>query len=594
MAATDDRDPNDAPDSAAGPVPYRRPRRGAATPPPTPTAIDDAGCPVKVLGRGGGVYHYISGSGEHREIRDRDHTERVLSALFDGAVDWLVKNFPVYDQAGAVKPGAWHERRARDWLFARCADAGMVDPGFAVRGPGVWAAGDDIVAHCGQSLALYFVDGGSDVIAAGARRPEAFYPAAPALVMPADAAAGCGHGRELEQALALWSWRDQIDRDLVLGWIGAALLGAAPSWRTHLCVTGERGCGKSWLATYIAAALGAQAQASFNNFTEAGLRQAFSGEARAIVLDESEHDAGGRVQAVIGLLRQMSSGLGARAVRGSAGGVSRTFSVNGCAYLSSILHAPLTPQDRSRITVIGLDRLVGDAGGADQALAATVRASDLSPALRARALEGWPRFQLGFAGFRAGLVAAGADARQADQLATLLAGRDLLLSDYPADSDSVAEAVAALAPRLAAITREDEEEGEGALCLQHLLSSPVDLWRSGARQTVGQIVATAFGFGGSIERQALGVIGLKVLGFEAGGTPVLLVANRHVGLERLFDGSRWAGGAWAQALRYVAGAGAWHRAERFAGAISRATAISGRHLPIGSDDHDDNVAETRL
>lgn len=45
--------------------------------------------------------------------------------------------------------------------------------------------------------------------------------------------------------------------DLFVGWIGAAMLGGAPLWRAHLFTTGERGCGKSWLADLYAAGVGA-------------------------------------------------------------------------------------------------------------------------------------------------------------------------------------------------------------------------------------------------------------------------------------------------------------------------------------------------
>jgi hypothetical protein len=65
---------------------------------------------------------------------------------------------------------------------------------------------------------------------------------------------------------------------------------------------------------------------------------------------------------------------------------------------------------------------------------------------------------------------------------------------------------------------------------------------------------------------------------------VLLVARHHVGLDRIFQGTRWSGGVWRQALEDLPGAGTWGTV-RFAGAKSqRCTAVPVNSLPGPNDD----------
>ncbi len=74
------------------------------------------------------------------------------------------------------------------------------------------------------------------------------------------------------------------------GFVGAAMLGGATPWRAHVYALGPYGSGKSWLGELQSAALGAAAHPISNNYTEAGLRQAFTTQSLALILDEAEGD----------------------------------------------------------------------------------------------------------------------------------------------------------------------------------------------------------------------------------------------------------------------------------------------------------------
>lgn len=562
----------------------------SGAPPWEPPAVE--GCPVMPLGHRGGRYWFFSRVGELRSCTAHELTSQAgLLSLFEGRTDWLTAHFAQLGRKGRAT-GEFDPAAAGQFLIDACADpehAGLFDPTLPQRGPGIWRDRDGgLIVHAGT-----YVSFRGAWQRAGLKRDEAVYPAAPAVAPPAKAPAPATTGQRLLEHLRRWRFEQDTGPELVAGWIGQALLGAAPSWRVHAYVVGERGSGKSWLAGLVHAALGGGAHPMLNNFSEAGLRQAFTGEARALVLDEAEHDpASSRVRFVIELLRQMSGGEGARALRGSAGGQAMGFQVTGCAYLSSILHVPLLPADRSRILVLRLLDLPTGADQAEAAAAVSAAVRELeaaSPELRARAVQGWPRFQRTLAAYRKAFMSLGMDPRMADSYGALLAGRDLLIADAVPDEDAAYDEACRFGGLMerAAI---DREEGEGQSCLNRLYTSAAELWRAGDRCTVAQLVmdavkeyaTTPAGAGG---RRPLGAMGQKLgaaglrIAEDAAGEWVLLVANQHVGLERLFDGTRWRDGAWQQALHYLPGARAWPKPERFAGALSRATMVPNALLP---------------
>jgi hypothetical protein len=209
------------------------------------------------------------------------------------------------------------------------------------------------------------------------------------------------------------------------------------------------------------------------------------------------------------------------------------------------------------------------ARAAEQAASAIKAARQLAPGLRTRAIAGWPRFLDTFDLYRAGLVAKCLSGRNADTLATVLAGRDLLLQDQVPDADSIEADLELFAPFMASAD-ELEDEGEGQQCLTHLCSLPFDRWHQGERATVAELI---------IDRRSdlLARIGIKLQKIEDGGG--LLIANQHVGLSRLFEGSKWSDGRWVTALRYLDGAKPLNKTTRFAGISVRATLVPQESLP---------------
>src|SRR5690606_3200834 len=133
--------------------------------------------------------------------------------------------------------------------------------------------------------------------------------------------------------------------------------------------------------------------------------------------------------------------------------------------------------------------------------------------------------------YRTALMNAGSDGRTADQLASLLAGRDILLYDDTPVSDFVEEQlekIAAFIPDASA----QNEESEGQQCLNHLLSSGFDGYRFGERQNIAEIILQAFdGDGGSLKK--LEAIGIKIVNPKTPLKRKVIVANQHAGLEQI-------------------------------------------------------------
>ncbi|BBK44138.1 hypothetical protein STVA_41580 [Allostella vacuolata] len=438
-----------------------------------------------------------------------------------------------------------------------CAAAGLWDDDTPVRSLGVWRHGDQILVHCGDAVRI-----GDDWHPAGRRIGPALYPSAPSIARPSLVPADEATARTLADHLRLWSTKQRAGRTLLYGWIAVGYLGAAPRWRPHFLVSGERGCGKSSLATLVDAALGPQSR-MVNNYTEAGIRQALTNEGRGLVLDEAEGDTD-RVQKLIELLRQMSGGEGVQGLRGTIGHGAQRFSLSGAVYLSAINAPMLEPQDRSRITEVELQPPGTDVGAADRVVQATLWAGERSAALRARAVAGWQRFVDNLGMLRSMLIERGCDGRQADQLGTLLAAGAMMHNDRPLDSDSASVIVDKVEPMIFRLRAEDEEDSDPRRCLAVLMTTQLDHWRGGNKSTVGRVLMDALKTEGTEAREALKTYGLLVkldaLRWREGERevevpgPILVVANSHEALSRFFRDKAWRGGGWARALLRLPGA----------------------------------------
>ena len=524
-------------------------------------------CPVRPLGTRDNTYFFISALGEIIPIRARGgFTRGEIEGLFGGDTTWLKENCKSED--------SWSTPYARVVLICACHKEGIFDPRTQVRGLGVWRNRDGgngiegLITHCGDEVLI-----GGQWQRAGFKHNGAYYIASPRIGRPADKPAGIAEGNALLTGLRNWAFQDDMGAELVCGFVGQALLGEAVDWRAHLLVTAEAGSGKSTMAELIGAAMFPLAHPELTDYSKAGLEQTFTGEARPFVLDEAENRADGRIQAVIELIRQLS-GSGAKGVRGSSGGQSRAFDVNGAAFLCSIVAAPLSPQDASRIVHLDLGKPTGKPKTEYfRDLQRDIR--KMAPAIWSRVLNNFDRYSDSLAHWRKAIIDADGSQREADTYGALLAGRDLLITDELPDHELVSITMERLKPLLERARQATVEESEGNQCLSHLLGSHIRVSGTDHRSVSGIISEVRGKEHPALDlMRALQEHGLKYLPKE----DMLVVANKHPMLDQIYKDTRWGKSAWAKVLPYLDGAGS-RDCLRFSGLASRGVGIPKSHLP---------------
>lgn len=297
-----------------------------------------------------------------------------------------------------------------------------------------------------------------------------------------------------------------------------------------------------------------------NDATEAGLRQSRNDQARPMLIDEFEPDDnaknGSRQDSILALFRRMSGGGGGRISRGGADHSSVSFRSVGAAYVTSINHIHLEPQDRSRFVMLQLDNLPKPASpfkSAEALDSLECSARDLAPKFFKRMLGSSSRWDKTHAAISAEVRLLGFDARQASTAATIVAGRDIALFD----GDIGPERLRDLKPLLLELLDESGDatvESEGQDALNHLMGSKLQL-DHGIKRTVGELVESICSdlpiHEVSDPKQALAREGIYVLSDKE---LVALRTGKTDQISRLYADTKWRNGAHASALLKIEGA----------------------------------------
>jgi hypothetical protein len=548
---------------------------------PPPQGLPE-GCPVTPLGiSDDGTQFYLFDPAQRLQIKQgKDFSRLGILTLFNERWEVLQEYWPrlskVKNEAtGEVDfvPSGWKPERAAEELIAACARRGTLNIADSVRGPGAWRSRDgELILHCGERVLVgraWQTPGeiGGYIYPAHARTP-----------LPSETIAPGGTRGPAAEAVALfeaWQWKNpNVAPHLLLGALGAAKIGGALRWRPTVWLTGDFGTGKSTLLETLCALLGEGGVHTTVDATPAGIWQRTRQSSHPVLIDEAEAEGDPRRMAgMIKLARAACSG--GIVYRGGSEHAPVHFTIQGLFVFGSILIPGLTPQDRSRITVLELEPLAGIKPPAISA----AKLKAMGEALTRRLVDGWPRLAEIFDQYRNALAEHGHRARSADQYGILLACAHILLHDGgELDADYLDIWCERLPP-------EREAAKDHQNCIAHLLTAPIEPFRSGGRRTIAQWIGDALqpeaGQPASANT-ALETYGLSV-GVEpppGDGQPLrrwLYVANAHRGLSQLFEGSHWAGSsgttnAWVQALRRVPGAAPVDK-RRFAGFGSRATRL---------------------
>lgn len=558
-------------------------------------------CPVIPVGTAGGVYFFLTALGELRALKADQVANKHILGLFAPLTKYLEQEWPrrklspVTDQAGKTMKDddgnvltewvttGWDTEKVTMLLMDVAAQCGVWNPREQVRGRGSWIDDDgNLVLHSGNHVLIEgkWVKPG--------RYGGKVYPTAPAMPKPArlegqtggqlapqlmsylrsrgvEIADSAGPGVVMLETFRTWNWsRPDIDPWLLLGWNGAAILGGALDYRPLTWITGDKATGKSGLQKIIGWLHGPNGILQSPDATEAAVRQVLGQQSLPVGIDEAEADADNRkMLALIKLARLAASSQG-NILRGGQDHEGHEFQATSCFLFSSILVPPMPPQDKSRLAVLELGEI--PAGLRDPRFDRR-EIEALGEALRRRLVDRWQVWPKMLDAYRDALIDHGEHrGRSSDQFGTLLAAAQLMLfDDFPADDELRGWA---LRMKVSALSETADQPDNATLCLQHLGSVLVTLDKRNEQRLVSEWIFQAAlprepWAGSDLEvtdhrraaEAALAKIGMRVVPVkDRPGREYLAVANNHQSLARLFEGTVWGGGVWAQALVRVDGA----------------------------------------
>lgn len=562
-------------------------------------------CPVKPLGVNGATYYYLDVHGQLRGLGK--HDAQAILMLFGRLIPQLCWHFPQWSKdpdTGDLrrKPGRFDQTTAAMDMIAACSERGLFDPEGAVRGTGAWSDDDgQLVYHLGDRL----------LIGAEERAPDTWqgriYPAYPPIPhpAPADRITGDPVGQLLD-VIETWCWtRPDLDPELMLGLIGILAFGGALDWRPAFWITGGAGTGKSGLQRLLLHLMGGdKGLVQSTDPTARGIASMLQQSTLPVALDELEPgDTGSHKERdIIQTARVAASG--GRWIRGSSDQKGASGQLRSTFLFSSILiPGVLKSQDLQRIITLSLRPFPAEAKPPDLR-ADTWRKRGAM--IRRLIIDRWPSWARRVELWREACAAEGVTGRDADNWAQTLAMAQMMRS---ADLPSIDE-LRGQARKIARVIAQDRGErgGDHDEMLTWLLTQEYDVFRRGERYTVAQWIQVAAGSPGAppglladqgddalsgnrrraeAANRALAKAMLKVVS-DGKAPPTLFIGNKPVApLAQLFEGSQWAGGAWAQSAARVPGAQASDVSRTLAGVSSRGWEIPLASIPgimAGPDD----------
>ena len=310
-----------------------------ATPAPAPAPAGHFRC----IGFSDETYYFHSTYAGHRVFgwsvgqMDRNHLVQLAP------LQWWELNYAANNGVSWAK--------AQNDLVAGCIAQGIFSKD-KMRGRGAWWDNGHSVLHMGDHL---IIDGErADLDAPGLKYYYCIQKQA-TLTPP-----GTLDRRAILDACESLSWQYPEHGRLLAGWLAIANLCGCLTWRPHIWIVGARGTGKTTVMDLIVARmLCGIAERAASSTTEAGLRQRLKSDARPVVFDEMEGDsdtAQGRVNRILELVRQASSGDNAPILKGTTTGDAQDYLIRSMFCFSSINATLTMASDESRITMLTLEK----------------------------------------------------------------------------------------------------------------------------------------------------------------------------------------------------------------------------------------------
>ena len=430
---------------------------------------------------------------------------------------------------------------AVNYLIATSLLVGVHDPAL-IRGRGAWMDGENCVINVGSHLIV-----NNAKIDFKNFKSKFIYQSGTYLEFSVENPLTKNEANKLIQMLQIIAWDRDVNAYLLAGWCVIAPICGVLKWRPHIWITGAAGTGKSWTMGLIKKMLGNMAISAQGDTTEAGLRQVLNSDARPIMFDEAESEGrvdSERMQKVLSLMRSSSTNEGGDIIKGSAGGSAVAYKIRSCFVYSSIGLAISSAADRSRVSVLGIHKVLDENEAADrwerlQKLHVETISEDWVNRLRARTVMLTPIILKNAKTFSKAAASELGDQRSGDQIGALLAGAYTLFSN---EECTFEQAVKFIKKRDWSEERFSREVKDEVALINHLMDCPAIIENQNntkLERSVGEIIQVAAdivpaeGFD-----KASAEAKIRRMGFKIDGD-FLTVSNKSLFISKCLQGTPW-------------------------------------------------------
>ncbi len=527
-------------------------------------ADEDARREFQILGYNQGSYFYLPrGSSQIVELRAESHTK--LNFLRLAPLQY-------WEASYAGKHGVQWDMAAN--ALIRQAEARGVYDVSRVRGRGAWWDNNRAVLHLGDRLVV----GDTETPIVDVGLGYYVYQAAPPMPVEHSDPLPVDDANTLIDICELVNWERPISARLLAGWATVAPICGALAWRPHIWLTGPAGCGKSWVIDHIIRRmLGEIGIPVLGETTEAGVRQILGHDARPIVFDEAEGSdqrAQIRIQNILALARQASSETGAAIIKGTPGGIAKTYRIRSCFAFSSIGVGLQQHADSTRVTVLSIERR--DDPEKFQKLKVLCADTFTETYVRrfiARSIRLVPVIRQNSETFASAGAAVIGSQRMGDQIGVLLAGAYSLFDEGLIEPQEAREW---LEEQDWSEQKGVQDQNDEQLCLARILEHVVRIPPTHDR-SIAELIKIAFVTSGNQDdkvtqttaEEALWRLGIRI------DQDHFTISNTHTAIAGILAQTTWAHG-WARVLKRIPDAETTAHPARFG-------AVKGRGVMIPLD-----------
>lgn len=296
--------------------------------------------------------------------------------------------------------------------------------------------------------------------------------------------------KKIIELFKLLNYKNSGDYIYLTGFISLAQIFNAIDWRFQLWITGSKGSGKTEIMKIMSKLI--FDSEIYQSITAASIRQYLKSNAMPMIIDEAEPncpETKKRMNGVIELIRQCSSRMNTKTLRGTASGQVMEYNINSIFCLASIQSFLPTQADVSRFFVVEMNS--NENSNIDVWLKIQKIFKEIenyAPRLFARMVKLIPILKENIDVIKELLVQSEmiTDPRQADQISTAMASHFALISSNPITDDDL-PVILKMAEEMNLGHSEYEENNEvdeAETCLETILETE----SSDRNMTIQQII----------------------------------------------------------------------------------------------------------